>query len=57
MTDRLKQRHTPSEGDHRVPLAASAATPTAGAAVFLASEASAFVSGHVLVIDGGYTAW
>lgn len=29
----------------------------AGTVVYLASEASNFVTGHVLLVDGGYTAW
>ena len=34
---------------------ASCAQDIAGAAVFLASEAARFVTGHTLVVDGGAT--
>ncbi len=60
MTDRLKQRDPAfyKELVERVPLGRfGAAADLGGAVVFLASEAAAYISGAVLVIDGGYTAW
>jgi NAD(P)-dependent dehydrogenase (short-subunit alcohol dehydrogenase family) len=60
MTDRLKQRNPAfyAELIQRVPLGRFGRdVDLAGAVVFLAGDASAFVSGHILVIDGGYTAW
>jgi gluconate 5-dehydrogenase len=60
MTDRLKERDPNfyQELIERVPLGRFGhEADLAGAVLFLASEASAFVSGHVLVVDGAYTAW
>jgi NAD(P)-dependent dehydrogenase (short-subunit alcohol dehydrogenase family) len=60
MTDRLKLRDPAfySELVGRVPLGRfGSGQDLAGAIVYLASDASAYVSGSVLVVDGGYTAW
>lgn len=60
MTDRLKNIN-PAFYDElvgRVPLGRFGNPPDlSGAVIYLASDASAFVTGHILVIDGGYTAW
>jgi NAD(P)-dependent dehydrogenase (short-subunit alcohol dehydrogenase family) len=60
MTDRLKQRDPAfyQELIDRVPLGRfGTGQDLAGAVVYLASDASAYVSGSVLVVDGAYTAW
>jgi NAD(P)-dependent dehydrogenase (short-subunit alcohol dehydrogenase family) len=60
MTDRLKRRDPEfyQELIERVPLGRFGTGPElGGAVVYLASEASGFMTGHVMVIDGGYTAW
>lgn len=60
MTERLKERDLVfyKELVERVPLGRfGRAQDLAGAVVFLSSEASAYLTGAVLVVDGGYTAW
>ena len=60
MTDRLKERDPGfyNELVGRIPLGRFGEDrDLAGAVVYLASPASAFVTGHVLVVDGAYTAW
>jgi NAD(P)-dependent dehydrogenase (short-subunit alcohol dehydrogenase family) len=60
MTDRLKKRDAEfyQELIDRVPLGRFGEPPDlAGGVIFLASPASSFVTGNVLVVDGGYTAW
>jgi NAD(P)-dependent dehydrogenase (short-subunit alcohol dehydrogenase family) len=60
MTDRLKKRDVDfyQELIDRVPLGRFGEPPDlAGAVVYLASAASSFITGNVLVIDGGYSAW
>jgi NAD(P)-dependent dehydrogenase (short-subunit alcohol dehydrogenase family) len=60
MTDRLKQRDPAfyQELIGRVPLGRfGSGQDLAGAVVYLASDASSYVSGSVLVVDGAYTAW
>jgi NAD(P)-dependent dehydrogenase (short-subunit alcohol dehydrogenase family) len=60
MTDRLKNinRAFYDELVGRVPLGRFGNAPDlAGAVIYLASDASIYVTGHILVIDGGYTAW
>ena len=60
MTDRLKNRDADfyQELIDRVPLGRFGEPPDlSGAVIYLASSASSFVTGNVLVVDGGYTAW
>lgn len=60
MTDRLQQINPAfyQELLDRVPLGRfGTGQDLAGAVVYLASDAAAYVSGSVLVVDGGYTAW
>lgn len=60
MTNKLKQRDPDfyQELIGRVPLGRfGRGSDLAGAIVYLASDASAYVSGHILVVDGAYTAW
>jgi gluconate 5-dehydrogenase len=60
MTDRLKNinKEFYDELVSRVPMGHfGCGADLAGAVIYLASEASTYVTGHTLVIDGGYTAW
>jgi NAD(P)-dependent dehydrogenase (short-subunit alcohol dehydrogenase family) len=60
MTDRLKQRDPAfyQELVGRIPMGRfGRGQDVVGAAVYLASDASAYVTGSVLAVDGGYTAW
>ena len=60
MTDRLKERDPKFYREilERIPLGRfGEGRDLAGAVVFLASEASSYVSGHILLVDGAYSAW
>ena len=60
MTDRLKNinREFYDELVSRVPLGRfGRSDDLAGAVIYLSSDAAEFITGAVLVIDGGYTAW
>ena len=57
MTETLLTEHLPALIE-RIPLRrVGGADDLKGASVFLASRASDFVTGHILVVDGGESAW